>query len=248
MSKERPRKQKKQKSTNKRRYLLIAGIVAAVVLLAILLHTTLGNDPPAIISLGAQPDHVVPSGNCQITCHAVDPDGDELSYNWSAGGGSISGTGMTVNWTAPDSEGSYNVTVTVTDGRGGEVMNQVIITVSYQSTGLADRVDVAYFHRTQQCYSCRYAEEGTRNTVETYFADELASGKLTFQSLDVQDSQNAAIVQKYGAYGSQLFINTVKDGTDHIEQVTDIWLVIGKDEAFVEVVKDRIEQSLDGET
>jgi hypothetical protein len=84
--------------------------------------------------------------------------------------------------------------------------------------------------------------------VETYFADELASGKLTFQSLDVQDSQNAAIVQKYGAYGSQLFINTVKDGTDHIEQVTDIWLVIGKDEAFVEVVKDRIEQSLDGET
>jgi len=119
---------------------------------------------------------------------------------------------------------------------------------SNNSTGPADRVDVVYFHRTQQCYSCRYAEEGTRYTVETYFADELASGKLTFQSLDVQDGENAAIVQKYGAYGSQLFINTVKDGTDHIEQVTDIWLVIGKDEAFVEIVKDRIEKSLNGET
>jgi hypothetical protein len=135
----------------------------------------------------------------------------------------------------------------VIDGRGGEVMNQVTITVSYQSSSPADRVDVVYFHRTQQCYSCRYAEEGTNYTVKTHFADELASGKLTFQSLDVQDSENAAIVQKYGAYGSQLFINTVKDGTDHIEQVTDIWLVIGKDEAFVEVVKDRIEKSLNGE-
>jgi len=119
---------------------------------------------------------------------------------------------------------------------------------SNNSTGPADRVDVVYFHRTQQCYSCRYAEEGTNYTAANYFADELASGKLVFQSLDVQGSQNAAIVQKYGAYGSQLFINTVKDGIDHIEQVTDIWLVIGKDEAFVEVVKSKIEESLSGET
>jgi len=84
--------------------------------------------------------------------------------------------------------------------------------------------------------------------VETYFNDELASGKLTFQSIDVQDSKNAAIIEKYGAYTSSLFINTIKDGTDHIEQVTDIWLVIGDDEAFVEVVKSKIEKGLNGET
>jgi hypothetical protein len=131
MSKKRLRKQKKQKSTNKRRYLLIVGIVAAAVLLAILLHTMLGNEPPAIISLGAQPDSVVPSGSCQITCHAIDYDGDndELSYSWSASGGQISGQGATVNWTAPDSGGFYKVTVTVTDPRGGEAMSQVTITV-----------------------------------------------------------------------------------------------------------------------
>jgi len=119
---------------------------------------------------------------------------------------------------------------------------------SNNSTGPADRVEVVYFHRTHQCYSCRYAEEETRYTVETYFNDELASGKLTFQSLDVQDSKNTVIVEKYGAYGSQLFINTIKDGTDHIEQVTDIWLAIGDDEAFVEIVKNKIEKSLNGET
>jgi len=119
---------------------------------------------------------------------------------------------------------------------------------SNNSSGPADLVEVVYFHRTQQCYSCRYAEEGTNYTVKIYFADELSSGKLTFQSIDVQDSKNAAVVEKYGAYGSQLFINAVKDGTDHIEQVTDIWLVIGDDEAFVEVVKNRIERSLTGET
>lgn len=119
---------------------------------------------------------------------------------------------------------------------------------SNNSSGPADRIEVVYFHRTQQCYSCRYAEEGTRYTVETYFNEELTSGKLTFQSIDVQDEVNADIVNKYGAYGSQLFINTIKDGSDHIEQVTDIWLVLGDDEAFAEVVKSKIEKSLNGET
>jgi hypothetical protein len=118
---------------------------------------------------------------------------------------------------------------------------------SNNSSGSADRVDVVYFHRTQRCYSCQYAEAGTNHTLETYFADEMASGKLTFQSVDVQDEANADIIEEYGAYGSQLFINTIKDGTDHIEQITDIWLVIGDNEAFVEVVKNKIEKSLSGE-
>ena len=113
--------------------------------------------------------------------------------------------------------------------------------------GPADRVEVVYFHRTPRCYSCIYAEEGTRYTVETYFADELASGKVTFKVIDVRDEENAAIVNKYGAYTSSLFINTVRDGADHIEEVTDIWLFLGNDEVFTEVVKNKIEKNLEGE-
>jgi len=113
---------------NKKRYLVIVGIVAAAVLLAILFDTMLANHRPAITSLEA-PERVVPSGSCQIVCTASDRDGDELSYNWSASGGGINGEGSTVTWTAPGSTGSYDVTVTVTDGRDGEVMKQVTITV-----------------------------------------------------------------------------------------------------------------------
>ena len=111
----------------------------------------------------------------------------------------------------------------------------------------ADRVEVIYFHRAQRCYSCIYAEEGARYTVETYFADELASGKVTFEAFDVGDKENATIVKKYGAFTSSLFINTIRDGTDHIEEVADIWFVLGKDEAFMEIVKSKIEKRLKGE-
>jgi hypothetical protein len=115
---------------NKKRCLVIVGVVVAAVLLAVLLDTMLVNHRPAIISLGAEPEGVLPRGSCQIVCNATDRDGDELSYNWSASEGNISGAGVTVNWTAPPFLGSYNVTVIVTDGRGGEVTDYVTITVT----------------------------------------------------------------------------------------------------------------------
>lgn len=111
----------------------------------------------------------------------------------------------------------------------------------------ADRVDVVYFHRTSRCYSCKYVEARTRYTLETYFKDELASGKVTFQVINVQDKENADIAKKYGAYTSSLFINTLKDGTDHIEEVTNVYSLIGKDEAFAKALKSKIEKSLTGD-
>ncbi|GAI16713.1 unnamed protein product [marine sediment metagenome] len=109
---------------------------------------------------------------------------------------------------------------------------------------MADRVEVVYFHRRQRCGGCIYAEDGIRYTVETYFKDELASSKVTFEVFNVEDKENATVVDKYGAFTSSLFINTIKDGTDHIEEVKEIWFLLGNDEAFVKAVKSEIEKSL----
>jgi hypothetical protein len=77
------------------------------------------NDAPTIASLTTNADWTTPSGNLQVTCSASDLDQDELSYDWSATAGSISGTGPVVSWTAPPGVGTYEVTVVVTDGYGG---------------------------------------------------------------------------------------------------------------------------------
>ena len=114
---------------NKKRYLVIVGIVVAAVALSILFYTMLANHRPVITSLEAEPERVLPSVSCQIVCNATDPDGDELSYGWSADGGGITGEGATVTWTAPRSVGSYNVTVMVLDGCGGGVIKKVTIEV-----------------------------------------------------------------------------------------------------------------------
>jgi len=87
------------------------------------------NHPPVITNLKAEPGAILPSGSCYIEGIASDEDGDELSYEWLAGDGNIDGGGAIVTWTAPESEGIYNITVKVTDGNGGEVTDSIIITV-----------------------------------------------------------------------------------------------------------------------
>jgi hypothetical protein len=113
---------------NKKRLPIIIAIVVVVVVLIVMFDTLLANHQPSIASLAA-PERVVPSGSCQIVCNATDRDGDDLSYNWSASAGELDGEGATVIWIAPDSIGSYNITVTVTDGRGSNTTQQATIDV-----------------------------------------------------------------------------------------------------------------------
>jgi hypothetical protein len=116
-----------------------------------------------------------------------------------------------------------------------------------ESSTLPGRVDVVYFHRPQRCPTCLCFEERIRYVVNTYFQNELKSGKLTFGVYNIGNSKNADIVKKYSAVGSQLFINTVEDGTDHITDIQDIWSWSCRSNkaGFDQQVKNVIDQSLE---
>ncbi len=65
-----------------------------------------------------------------ITATASDPDGDPITYTWTATAGSVQGTGGQVRWTFTNvSPGNYMVTVRVDDGRGGNATCSVDIRV-----------------------------------------------------------------------------------------------------------------------
>ncbi len=77
------------------------------------------NRPPTITGLTADATWTTPGSDLRITCEAEDPDGDQLSYAWTATAGSINGTGTTIDWTAPAEIGVYDITVIVSDAHGG---------------------------------------------------------------------------------------------------------------------------------
>lgn len=86
------------------------------------------NQIPVIESLTADKQEVATSTEAQIVATASDADGDILTYQWSADGGTISGDGTAVIWTAPAVPGNYTVKLTVSDGKGGIVAESTSIT------------------------------------------------------------------------------------------------------------------------
>jgi len=95
--------------------------------------TVSANHAPSITGLTADPAALQPSSTATLTCIASDQDGDVVQYNWEARDGTLSGIGNKVSWTAPNKSGNYGVTVVVSDGKGAETRQEIMIAVSAPS-------------------------------------------------------------------------------------------------------------------
>jgi len=77
------------------------------------------NRPP-VISCAPERNPIVTGERVNIVSTASDPDGDPLTYSYAAAGGQISGTGPAAAFDSTGlAPGSYTVTCTADDGRGG---------------------------------------------------------------------------------------------------------------------------------
>jgi len=113
--------------------------------------------------------------------------------------------------------------------------------VSDLPSGPVERIEVAYFYRTPRCWGCTEAERLTRKTIETYFADRLASGEFHLVTADVRKPQNAALARKYGANGSALYLGIVKSGVEYILPIGEVWLVVDNEARFMATLREKID-------
>ena len=106
-------------------------IVAMAMAAALLLMPSCTTDYwPTITSLKADADWTAPGGVLQVVCSVSAYNMEELTYQWSASGGTISGTGATVAWAAPQAVGMYDITVVVTNTQNRQATESVALTVS----------------------------------------------------------------------------------------------------------------------
>ncbi len=76
------------------------------------------NDAPQIAAVQKSVPFVAPGESAQLNCLATDANQDPLTFIWTATGGTFSGSGQAVQWTAPTTEGAVELKVKVSDGRG----------------------------------------------------------------------------------------------------------------------------------
>ncbi len=89
---------------------------------------TAGNHAPIIAAIDSQAT-LIPRSPIAFAVTASDADGDALTYHWDAGDGTANNTSrmFTHTWVAG---GTYNLTVTVNDGKGGSVTSTKTVQIS----------------------------------------------------------------------------------------------------------------------
>ncbi len=94
-------------------------------------EVTIRDDNPPVVRATCQPCTVPRGGEVRLRAEASDPDGDSISYDWSAAQGTF--TGATdepdARWTAPDRIGTVVIRVEVSDGQGGAAAAEVVVEV-----------------------------------------------------------------------------------------------------------------------
>ena len=88
------------------------------------------NNPPTVRA-SCSPCSVPRGGEVRLEATASDPDGDAVSYEWSAAQGTFTGAtdGREALWAAPDRIGTFAIRVEVADGRGGTAAVVVVVEV-----------------------------------------------------------------------------------------------------------------------
>lgn len=109
----------------------------------------------------------------------------------------------------------------------------------------ANRVIVYYFHGNFRCVNCRNIEQFSKEAAEKYFKDELASGKVVFEVVNVEEKENEHFVDDYQLYAKALVILQIKDGKENQRKnLTKIWEYVRNEDRFVEYVTNEIRDYL----
>jgi len=106
---------------------------------------------------------------------------------------------------------------------------------------IANHIEVIDFYGTRRCITCKAIEANALFTLETYFSNELKTGKIIFKKIDVDAKENYNIAKKFEATGTALFIVVYKNNKEEIIDITDFAFLKGKNkEEFSNALKNRL--------
>jgi outer membrane protein OmpA-like peptidoglycan-associated protein len=112
------------------------------------------NTPPVVSSCAANPSTITAGQHSTITTTATDADNDQLTYSYTTSGGKVTGSGASVQFDSTGvAPGTYTITCSASDGRGGEghATTQVTVQPAIEQKQLEQRLSLhsIYFPTAQ---------------------------------------------------------------------------------------------------
>ncbi len=98
---------------------------------------------------------------------------------------------------------------------------------------------VYYFHTNFRCVSCRNIEKYTKEALEKFFFDDIASGKIDFRVVNIEESLNKHFLQDYQLYTKSVVLSKVSDGKEvKFKNLDKVWNLLRNKNKFYEYIKE----------
>lgn len=110
--------------------------------------------------------------------------------------------------------------------------------VNSETPSMENGLIVYYFYGNKRCATCKTIEANTNEVLTKDFKDELASGLIQLRLVNLDKPENAHFVEDYAIISSSVLICRFKDGEEQEwKNLTEVWPLADKKEAFVEYVR-----------
>lgn len=103
------------------------------------------------------------------------------------------------------------------------------------------KVIAYYFHGSYRCATCTDMEKYSKEAIETNFKDALASEKLEFRSVNVEDKENGHFVDDYQLYTKALILSLKENGKEiRSKNLDKIWEYVRDKQEFITYVTEEV--------
>jgi len=102
-------------------------------------------------------------------------------------------------------------------------------------------VTAYYFHGTFRCPTCHKLEEYAKEAIESNFKNDLASGKLSFKIVNVEEKGNEHFAKDYQLYTKSVVLSLTKDGKEiRSKNLDKIWEYVRNKDRYENYVRDEV--------
>lgn len=110
----------------------------------------------------------------------------------------------------------------------------------------ADPVLIVYYlSEGKDCATCNNLEAYTLETLRTYFSADLASGRILWQSLDMDEAQHKHFVTDFSLYTKSVVLVEMQDDRQvRRKNLEDIWDYVYDKPAFIEFIRAEVSDFL----
>ena len=94
-----------------------------------------------------------------------------------------------------------------------------------------------YFHGNLRCKTCRTIEAYSEEAIRSEFADELASSRLAWRVVNVEEPENKHFVKDFELVTKSLVLTEYEDGeVTRWENLKQVWQLVRDKEQFLDYV------------